>query len=477
MLTPHLDFKAAESAGVWQLKKHQIHALRQILPRRDLLLDPQICAEYGGDASPVKAVCPAAVALPQNTESISKIMAWAHHNRMPITVRGGGSGKVGGAIPIYGGLVLSTEKLQGILQVDGPSRQMVAQAGVLLKDIKAHARAQNLKYAPDPGSFEVASLGGTIATNAGGMTSMRYGVTGDHILALRVVLPTGEILDLGHRSPKGVVGYDLTRLMVGSEGTLGIITEARLALMPQERAHQTFFLAFEGVDSALRFLTGLSQGHLGAQSAEFLDERALLAFTDLCQERNITLPAGRAGFLVELEGRFETLSSQTDALEALCAKAGACGLFQAPDAAGRDALWAARRGLSRAVKRGFRHYISEDIGLPLPQIPPFMDYIRRQSVGDERVVLAYGHAGDGNLHVNILFQNAEDYPQIHRLLGDLFAQVVALGGTLSGEHGIGLTKRDFMHLEQKNPLLTLQKSIKRSFDPHGILNPGKIFPI
>lgn len=471
MPEPHIHIEVPDAERMTTLSARQLHALRECLPDARILLEPEQLARYSGDESPVASALPAAVVLVETTEEVQAVLRLAHLERIPITPRGAGTGKVGGAIPLYGGIVLGLERFLPRLDVDPMNRLAHVSPGIRTAQLRAAAEEAGLFYPVDPNSLESCSLGGNVATNAAGPASMKYGATRDHVLGLEVILADGTRLETGRMTTKCSTGYDLSSLFTGSEGTLGVITGLTLRLRARPSQVRTLFATFPSTALATWTLSQLWQHGIVPCAAEFFDRHALRCMlSSLGMQRE-----AEAGLLLELDGVEAGIDAQLDALLTLLGPA-AAELQVAGDAIQRRRLWDARRILSHTVKAHYRRWVSEDVAVPpgrLPELVAVIEHLRESSGLD---ILCYGHAGDGNLHVNFLYHNVECIPLVEQTVESLFRRVIALGGTLSGEHGIGLSKRAYLGLEQTSAHLAAQWALKRTLDPHGILNRGKVFP-
>ena len=375
-------------------------------------------------------------------------------------------------MPVAGGIVLSTHALAEIKDIDRENLVAVVQPGVITGDLHAAVEREGLFYGPDPNSLESCMIGGNLAENAGGPRAFKYGVTRDWTLGLEVALMGGRLLRTGRRTVKGVTGYDVTALLVGSEGTLGVFTEATLRLVPKPPAIATVLALFSDVQAAARAVGRIVTAGLVPRCIEMLDSQTL----DAVRAQSVAVDARAGGMLlVEVDGE-----GVEGALERLGEVASGCpgivDVLVAQDGQQRDRLWAARRMLSKATRKLARYKLSEDVVVPRTRIVELLD--RADGIGRETEVrnMSYGHAGDGNLHVNFLWNDEAERPAVDRAIGLLMAATVSLGGTLSGEHGIGVSKAPYLPLEQSDDLIALEKNIKHAFDPSGLLNPGKIFP-
>ena len=470
MLSPLNDAHRPSPSAVAAARR----ALAAALGPEKVIADPDLLDRYATDWSGGPRVLPDLVARAGSTAEVQQVLAIATEHRVPVTPRGLGTGKAGGAIPIYGGIVLALERMNRILEVSTEDMVLVSEPGALTIDVMRAAEAEELFYPPDPNSLHICSIGGNVACNAGGPRALKYGVTRHYVLGMEVVLPTGEILQLGRRTLKNVTGYDLTGVMVGSEGTLGVITKVLLKLIPRPRAVQTALVSFADTRAASVALTRVLAAGVLPRTLELLDNHALDAVRAKTPGR---FPEG-AGALIILEtdgaseGRaFEDMEQAAN----ICLEHGALDVQLAQDEAQRERMWEPRRVLGVTLSESSPKKISEDVVVPRSQIPALIDAMTEVGARHRLRVATYGHAGDGNLHVNVLFDESSA-DRAERAVAELMAVTVALGGTLTGEHGVGLLKRDFMHLEQPEPMLELQRRLKLTFDPAGILNPGKVLP-
>jgi glycolate oxidase len=431
------------------------------------------CAAYGGDESDQQAVAPDAVVLASSPEDIEKAVRAASEAEVPVVPRAAGSGKSGGAVPVAGGIVIATIGMNAIKEISRDEQVAVVEPGVILADLHAAVEAEGLFYPPDPNSLKVCALGGNIAENAGGPRAFKYGVTREYVLGLEVILIDGTRLRTGRRTVKGVTGYDVTALLVGSEGTLAITTEATLRLIAKPPAVITLLGLFPDVHACGRAVSALVAAGVVPRCLELLDRSTL----DAVRARGVGVDA-RAGamLIIELDGEPADCDIQTERVGSVCSDAGALEVLVAQDQAQRDRLWEARRQLSPATRAMARFKISEDVVVPRNKLPALLDEIDAISAATGVRMLSYGHAGDGNLHVNLLWNEPELLPQVEVAMSRLFHAVIAMRGTLSGEHGIGTSKAEFLSLEQSPELIALERRLKAVFDPKGLLNPHKIFP-
>jgi len=450
-------------------------ALRQIVGPDHLHTAPEelLCYSYDGTA---REFPPEAVALPGSTEEIRAIMRLASATPFPVVPRGAGTGMTGGALPVAGGLVLGLSRMNRILELDTANQVAVVEPGVINGALRDEAARVGLYYPPDPASFKFCTIGGNVAECAGGPSAVKYGVTRDYVLGLEVVLPDGRLITTGVRTAKGVVGYDLTRLFVGSEGTLGIITKIVLRLVARPAAKKTLLVLLDSMARATGLVTEILARHLPC-TLEYMDHTAISLVADRLP---LPLPAQtRALLLIELDGDSDAVPLATARLRDFLEASGKIlTLREANDADEAEALWAARRALSPAAFNLRPHKISEDVVVPRSRIPELVARAEELATAVALPIFTFGHAGDGNIHVNIMLDrdNPEEPARAERAKELLFERVLQLQGTLSGEHGVGITKAAYLPLELSADTLTVMQSVKRLFDPAQILNPGKIFP-
>jgi D-lactate dehydrogenase len=430
-------------------------------------------ASYGQDNSRRHAL-PRAVLQPQSVAEVQQIVRMAASAGVPLTARGRGTGTTGAAVPIEDGLVVSFERMDRLLAIEPADRYAVVEPGVLNGGVQAALAPHRLFWAPDPTSLPFSTVGGNLACNAGGPRTVKYGASRDNVLGLCFVDGRGELIRTGTRTTKGATGYDLTRLLVGSEGTLGLIVEATLKLLPLPVARAGFLAVYADIDAATAAVVALMQQTELPTALEFMDDAALA----LVRARGVDLPAGAALLLIEADGDATTLPIRLAALSAAARVAGLVELRQAETAAALEVLWAARKALSPALRSLAPGKINEDVVVPVSRIPALCRAIVGWRAELGLPIVVFGHAGNGNLHVNLLYDPTDSVQRdaATRGLALLFETVLALGGTLSGEHGIGLDKRDWLPAAVGAPALTLMRQLKAVFDPVGILNPGKVLP-
>jgi glycolate oxidase len=435
--------------------------------------------DYGRDESPLPEFYPPECAvLCSSTEDVAAVLRICMERKVPVTPRGAGSGMVGGALPLAGGIVLSTERMQKIKEIDPDDLVCVVEPGVVTGRLQEAVEARDLFYPPDPASLEFCSIGGNAATNAGGPRAFKYGVTREYVLGLEVGLMGGEVLRCGRRTAKGVTGYDLVAGFVGTEGTFGVITELTLKLLPRPPAAATVLAVFANVPAAGQAISSLLRGGLRPRVLELADQKSIDAVRPKTRYR---FPANAGAIvLIEVDGTADAMAAQMEAIGLACDGLGALDVLGATEPAERRAVWEARRLISSALKEAWRIKVNEDVCVPRGKIVEMLARVDRVSQETGIATAVFGHAGDGNLHVNLLSNDDPADPAVRARMWAaaerVFAHTIELGGTLSGEHGIGLTKRDYVHMEQSEQLLAWQRKWKAMWDPSGLLNPGKVIP-
>jgi glycolate dehydrogenase FAD-linked subunit len=416
------------------------------------------------------------VVLPANTVEISAIARLCHEMRVPLVVRGAGTGYTGGAVPVEGGVVLSVERLNRIVDIDETNLLAIVQPAVITGDLQNAVEARGLFYPPDPQSYKESSIGGNVAECAGGPRAFKYGVTKRYVMGLEAVLPTGEVIRTGGKTVKNVVGYDLTQLLVGSEGTLAIITEIVLRLVPKPPDVATLRACFAGVREAADAVTALIRRRVVPATIELMDRDSLDTVAAYVGER--LAPEGTGALLlVEIDGVAEAITAEADQVAAACREFGALEVLRAKDAAERDALWRVRRETSYALRTIAPLKLNNDVVVPRGRVPELFALVERLREKHQLPIPSFGHAGDGNIHVNVMVDpaDASAMARAQAAVKELFEGVIALEGSISGEHGIGFAKKVYLGLELSDDVIGLMKRVKAAFDPHGILNPGKIF--
>jgi glycolate oxidase len=450
--------------------------VREIVGAEFLRADPASFEMYGQDALG-QGRPPDLVVLPGDTRQIAAIARLCNSHRVPLVVRGAGTGYTGGAVPTRGGVVLSMERLNRILEIDETNLLAVVQPNVITADVQRVVEHVGLFYPPDPASLETSSIGGNVAECAGGPRAFKYGTTRRYVLALEAVLPTGEIVETGSKAVKNVVGYDLTRLLVGSEGTLAIITRITLRLIPKPPARATVTALFADVQRAVDGVTQLIQRRVVPAAIELVDEDSLRAVQDHAGQEAAPSGAG-AVLIVEADGTQAAVDEDIDRVVNACRDAGAVRVTLAANEREREEVWKLRRLLSPALKATGLLKINHDVVVPRGRVPDLFAVVRELKEIYRLRIASFGHAGDGNIHVNLMVNaaDADERARAKEAERVLFERVVALEGSISGEHGIGFAKAPYIGIELSPEEIALMKRVKAAFDPNGILNPGKIFP-
>ena len=453
-----------------------VSELRNIVGDEHVRLDQASRNSYGVDALG-KGHPPDVVVLPANTDQIASIARLCNTAHVPLVVRGAGTGFTGGAVPTCGGVLLSMERLNRILEIDELNLLAVVEPNVINADLQNAVEERGLFYPPDPASLNQSSIGGNVAECAGGPRAFKYGTTKRYVLALEAVLPTGDVIHTGSKAVKNVVGYDLTQLLVGSEGTLAIITKITVRLLPKPPANATMLATFAGIRHAVDAVSEVIRRRVVPAALELLDNDSLQAI-----EANLggaLVPPGTgAALIVEVDGTSRGVQEDIDRVIEACRSVGAKEITRARDEADRDRIWSLRRQTSVALKATGLIKINHDVVVPKGRVPELFDVIAEMKRAYQLRVASFGHAGDGNIHVNLLIRpgNADDTARAKEAERFLFTRVVSLEGSISGEHGIGFAKAAYLPIELSSDEIALMKRIKAAFDPNGILNPGKIFP-
>ena len=458
-----------------QLSPATLTSLCAIFGEAALLTDPGECLPYGYDNSRRQAM-PQAVVFATGHQQIESLVQLCNREHINLIARGRGTGTTGATVPDRGGIVLSLERMDRILEIDADNRSARVEPGVTNLALQQALAKQGFFWPPDPTSSAVCTIGGNLAYNSAGPRAVKYGTPRENTLGLRAITGNGEGIRTGVATSKGVVGYDLTRLLIGSEGTLGIITEAILKLTPLPEARKTLRADYLDMQSAARAVSTIMAQPVTPCALEFMDRAAIdlvRGFSGL-----EIAPETGAMLMIEVDGPGHCLDESVAAVAAASRNQGLTELHTASSQEEIAQLWKARQALSPALRKAAPKKINEDVVVPVSRIPRLIEGLRQLSEESGIRIVNFGHAGNGNIHVNLLADpdDPEQMRQIHRCLDATFDLVLGLGGTLSGEHGIGLEKRDFIDREIDPATLELMRDIKRQFDPAGILNPGKMFP-
>jgi glycolate oxidase len=439
-----------------------------------VLTAPEELHCYGYDASKLMA-SPDVVVFPGSVEEIAALLKLANRYRFPVFARGAGSGMVGAVVPWNGGMVVVLTRLNRILEIDPDNLLAISEPGVITGEFQKAVLHHGLFYPPDPASLQFCTIGGNVAMCAGGPRAVKYGVTRDYVLGLEAVLPTGSIINTGTRTVKGVVGYDLTRLLVGSEGTLGIFTKIILRLVPAPEGVRTLMAVYPKLEGATETVSAIFKQRIIPSTLELMDQATLKVVENYLQIGLST--QAEAVLLIEVDGRECLLDSDAKRIEEICGQCGASEVETAHSEAEREQLWRARRAISPALGQIKPDKINEDVTVPRTQIPALIRAIQQLAETYRLTMVSFGHAGDGNIHTNIMLDrtNKDELRRAEKAVEELFRIVLGLGGTLSGEHGIGIAKSPFLQWEIGAESYEAMWRIKAALDPLNILNPGKMF--
>ncbi len=457
------------------LKEKDIEFFKSVVGEDNIYTDKAHKRAYSYDATR-ESYEPDAVIFPRDESDISKILKYCNENRIIIVPRGAGSGFTGGALPVNGGVVLGFEKhMNKILEIDEKNMLAIVQPGVINKDLQKYVESKGLFYPPDPASEDYSTIGGNVSENAGGMRAAKYGITKDFVMALRAVLPNGDIIRAGKRTIKDVAGYNIAGILIASEGTLGVITEITLKLLPKPKFAKSYMGVFPDVKSAMNAVFKSLASGANPVAMEFLDSLVVKAVK---QKLGIELPSDAGALLIgDVDGNvIEEVDFQLDTLKKSFFENGASDFRVAEQKEKRDEIWRARRGASQSITIYGSKKLNEDISVPRSMLPEALEEIYKIGEKYNFKVPCFGHAGDGNIHVNVMVDGSDkkELEDGHKAIREIFKLVVDMGGTLSGEHGIGLSKAEFMNIAFNEAEINLFKRVKEAFDPNNILNPGKM---
>ncbi len=469
-----IHFNSKGRATTNASKPEVIEKLQKIVGAENVLIEPDRVEPYGADAVKEKFP-PEAVVFPETTEEMSEILKLANAEVFPVTARGGGVGYTGGAVPVDGGIVIGTDRMKKIVEINADDLYVICQPGLTTFELQEAVEKYGLLFPPDPASYKDSFIGGNIAENAGGMRTPKYGVTKHSVLGLEVVTATGEIIRTGGRTVKNVVGFDLTGLMCGSEGMLGIITEATLKLLPMPEATATVRASFRSMEAACEVLTKFTPEGLLPMAMEVIDRNCIGAI-----EENYAFGFGaetEAVLLVAVDGAKEQVEKDSKLIEQILKTNGGFDILRSENKEDENKLWDARRAISPSLMKYGTLKINEDVVVPRSRVPELIKQVEEIGRRHNTFVANFGHAGDGNIHVNFLCNrdDADSIARARECVKETFALSVNLGGSISGEHGIGYVKAQYLNLAIDAPTLEIMKGIKKVFDPNGILNPGKMF--
>jgi glycolate oxidase len=462
-----------------KVNQNILEFLTGLFDKDSVLLDPDLIEMYTHDEVPGLKAQPEVVVRARTTEQVSKLMKFANENKIPVTPRGGGYGLSGGAVPVCGGIVLSLEKMDKILEVDKNNLMITVESGVKTAQIHEAVEKEGLFYPPDPASLDSCSIGGNIAENAGGPRAVKYGVTKHYVCGLEAVLPSGKTIKLGGKLVKNVTGYDLIDLLTGSEGTLAVITKIILRLIPLPPVTIDLLVAFNEFQSAADTVSAIIERKILPSTIEFMEQDSLQA-CEKYLKKELPLREAAAFLLIKLDGnRQEDVETLCETVGEICFEHDAIDVLIAKDRPTQDRLWEARRAIIEALKSISPVNHMEDIVVPRAQINDFLRRMRKLQEKYEYPIICFGHSGDGNVHVNIL---KEDRPQdkweetIPKISSEIFDIALKMNGQITGEHGVGATRRKYIEKAVGPETLRLFRGIKQLFDPNNILNPEKIFP-
>jgi len=456
------------------VSKGLIQEFQKVLGPEQVFLDETDRLTYAYDAAVLEPVLPAVVLRPRSPEELGRVVRLCHENSLPLTMRGAGTNLSGGSIPGRGGAVVLTTALNRILEINEADLYAVVQPGVITAKLAGAVEAKGLFYPPDPGSMAVSTLGGNVAENAGGLRGLKYGVTRDYVMGLTFFAASGETVKTGSRTVKCVSGYNLAALLVGSEGTLGVIFEITLKLIPLPPARKAMMATFAEVGKASETVAAIIAQRIVPATLEFLDNFTIRAVEDYS---HAGLPVDAAALLlIEVDGHPAVVAEDAEKVEAICRRHGATQIHAAKDAAERDRVWSARRSALPALAKLKPTCVLEDATVPRSKIPAMIQALEEISRKFNLAIGTFGHAGDGNLHPTILTdrRNKTEWSRVEAAVEAIFDQALGLGGTLSGEHGIGTAKSRFLEKEFGPGTILYSRRIKAAVDPHNILNPGKV---
>ncbi len=448
--------------------------LRRLLPAGEVLDTIEDRTLYAYDGTSAKAL-PEVVVIAPSPETVAAVLRFASGHVVPVVPRGAGSGLSGGSVPARGGIALVLASMRRIKEIDSGSMLVVCEPGVITGELQRAVEEAGFFYPPDPASLNFCTIGGNVAENAGGPRAVKYGVTKDYVMGLEVVRATGDVVRLGGKQVKNVTGYNLVQLFVGSEGTLGVITEVILRLLPRPPAKKTMLAIFDRLEDAADAVAAVMAGGVTPTTLEIMDKTCINCVEDYLQ---LGLPRDADAFLIiEVDGMPQAVEAEAGVISTICQEKRVRSFQTARDQKEADVLWKARRAVSPAISQVRRAKIGEDISVPRSALPAMVREIQKISHKHALPIAIFGHAGDGNLHPNILADRRvpAEMERVEKAIAAIFEAAVRLGGTLSGEHGIGLSKQPFLRLALSPEAIRLMEDVKRAMDPQGILNPGKIF--
>jgi glycolate dehydrogenase FAD-linked subunit len=452
-----------------------IGAMKKIIDPERVLSDKEDLITYAYDGTPNLSGAPAVIIQPVSTDEISEVLRWSYKNKVPVVPRGSGTGLSGGSVPIQGGIVISTVRMDNILEIDEENLTVMAEAGVITMTLADAVASRGLFYPPDPGSMKISTIGGNVVENSGGLRCLKYGVTEDYVLGMEIVLPDGEVFWTGNKSKKDVAGYNLKKMLISSEGTLGILTKVLLRLIPPPQASKTLLAYFPDMVSAGKAVAGIIASKIIPCTLEFLDNVTINCVEDFSK---IGLPRDAAALLlIQTDGYPAQVEEEAEKIEAVCRENSATEIKVAQTQEEADDLAQARRVALAALARRKPTTILEDATVPRSKVPEMLAFIEEMRDKYKLEIGVFGHAGDGNLHPTCLTdeRDTEEMERVHQAFEEVFKKAISLGGTVTGEHGVGCVKSKYLPMMVGETAIKVMKRIKQVFDPEGLMNPGKIF--
>jgi glycolate oxidase len=451
-----------------------IHELTRLLGPDLVLTAAEDLLVYAFDGTAALTQQPGCVVFARDTADIQVVLRLAQRTQTPVVTRGSGTGLSGGSLPVPGCIVLCTVRMNRILEVDPANLTLLTEPGATTLQIAEAAAAVGLFYPPDPGSMKISTIGGNVAENSGGLRGLKYGITRNYVMGLEVVLPDGEILFTGNKCVKDVAGYSLKDLFIGSEGTLGVITRILLRLIPQPAAKQTLVATFDAMDAAAQTVSDIIAAKIIPCTLEFLDRTTLRCVEDYAK---IGLPDCEALLLMETDGHPAQVADEAARMEEIARANGCLAIRRAADEAEANALAGARRSAFSALARVAPTTILEDATVPRSELARMIRFVDQVAKKHRLRIGTFGHMGDGNLHPTFLTdeRNTEEMHRVHLAFREIFDEAIRLGGTITGEHGVGVAKKEFLPKFLGDPSMRVMRGLRRELDPQGILNPGKMF--
>jgi glycolate oxidase len=449
--------------------------LKELLGAENVLTQPEDLIPYSFDGTAAQRQMPDCVVFATTTAQVVDVLKAAAQSRTPVVTRGSGTGLSGGSLPVPGGLVLCLAKMHRVLELDHANLTLLAEAGATTQSVADAAQAAGLFYPPDPGSMKISTIGGNVAENSGGLRGLKYGITRNYVMGLEVVLAQGEVLWTGNKCVKDVAGYSLRDLFIGSEGTLGVITKVLLKLIPKPAAKRTMVATFARMDQAAQAVSDIIAAHIIPCTLEFLDQTTIRCVEDYAK---IGLPLDcQALLLMETDGHPEAVREEAERMEAIARRAGADQVRVAADEAEATRLATARRSAFSALARVAPTTILEDATVPRSELAHMIRFVDATAQKHRLRIGTFGHMGDGNLHPTFLTdeRNQEEMHRVEQAFHEIFDEAIRLGGTITGEHGIGTAKKSFLPKFAGDAQMRVMRELRRALDPLGILNPGKVF--